>query len=197
MKQRLRAHSASRPGSSGVTHPAEQSGAYVHTFQAREVVSVHPGKLFEYLDDPRHLRFLVPLGPSISSGGAASCALDEQQGHGVGARVRREGNFLGSEVAVNEEVEFYAPPRRKVWRTVEGPRPFFIGSYRMGFEVDPLPVGSDLCVFIDWNPVPNRFHRLLDWFSERCARRVVKSILLSARRRFAQDVRAAYGLGPG
>ena len=190
MKQRFRAHSASLPGRFGATQTAEMPGTYVHTFQARDVVSAYPGKLFEYLDDPGHLGFLLPTGASIAGGGAAS-VLDEQQGHGVGARVRREGNFLGSELAVDEEVEFYAPPRRKVWRTVDRPRLFFIDSYRMGFEVEPLAVGADLCVFIDWNPVHSRLHRLLNWVSERCARKFVKSILLSAKRHFEPNVRPA------
>ncbi|CAM4302523.1 Polyketide cyclase/dehydrase/lipid transport protein [Novosphingobium lubricantis] len=76
--------------------------------------------------------------------------LDEAQGRGVGAKIALEGRMLGIALRVEEVITEYRPPAQKVWETIGEPRLLVIGSYRMGFTVEPQPTGSLLAVFIDY-----------------------------------------------
>ena len=52
---------------------------------------------------------------------------------------------LSLPLALEEVVTERAPPRRKVWETIGQPKLFVIGSYRMGFEIEPeAPPGRSL-----------------------------------------------------
>lgn len=74
------------------------------------------------------------------------------------------GRVLGLPLHVEGVVIEYAPPLRKFWETVGAPRLLVIGSYGMGFALEPRHHGSPLTIFIDYDPPPgflNAIGRLL------------------------------------
>ena len=89
---------------------------------------------------------------------------------------------------MHETVVERMPPRRKVWQTVGTPRLLLIGPYRMGFDVAPLPDGSLLRVFIDYD-LPGTF--LGRWlgkvFGHADARWCTARMVRDAARHFAQS----------
>jgi hypothetical protein len=124
---------------------------YPFTESAMAEVAAAPGRLFEHLDD--HARLALHMGrrSMMMMGGRMAYTFDEVKGRAIGSVIRMGGSFLGIPLGVEEAIIERDPPRRKVWETVGRPRLLVIGTYRMGFEIEPRGDRSELRVFIDYS----------------------------------------------
>jgi hypothetical protein len=148
-------------------------------------VPASPDTLFGYLDDVRRLASHMERPSAMMLGGSMACELDAGSGRVVGSVIRIRGRVLGLEMLVEEVVTVRAPPWRKTWETRAPARLLIIGGYRMGFEITAVPIGSALCVFIDYE-IPNGFvGRLAGMLLGRSyARWCVDRVTADARQRF-------------
>ncbi len=124
---------------------------YEFHYQTSRLVRATPSAVFDELDDHERLSAHMISSSAMMAGSKMKLRLDEAQGRGVGAKIALEGRVLGIALRVEEIVTEYQPPARKVWETIGEPRLLVIGSYRMGFTVEPQPTGSLLTVFIDYD----------------------------------------------
>lgn len=85
----------------------------------------------------------------MMAGSHMDISVDAAKGKAVGSHIQLDGRVLGVALHVDEVVTVREPPLRKVWETTSTPRLLVIGAYRMGYEIVPDGVASDLRVFID------------------------------------------------
>jgi hypothetical protein len=120
-----------------------------HLEEVRETAAASDA-LFVRLDDPASLASHMTGSFWMMGGGGIEYLLDEQCGKAIGSRITMIGSAFGLNLRVDEVVVEHEPPRRKRWRTVGAPQLLIIGGYEMGFEIEPLPSGSRLRVWIDY-----------------------------------------------
>jgi hypothetical protein len=125
--------------------------SYSHHFEAGLAVNAPRETLFAELDDHEKLSAHMMQSSPMMAGSAMRFDFDEMHGRAIGSEIRMSGKMMGMTLEVREVVRERDPPRRKVWETVGSPRLLVIGDYRMGFTIDPLPNGSSLTVFIDYD----------------------------------------------
>ena len=129
--------------------------SYQHHFQRSAEVNATPEVLFAELDDHERLSAHMMKSSAMMAGSKMRLHLDERRGRDVGSKISMSGTMLGMELRLEEVVTEREPPKRKVWETIGQPRLLVIGSYRMGFAIEPLNGRSRLTVFIDYdNPEP-------------------------------------------
>jgi Polyketide cyclase / dehydrase and lipid transport len=159
---------------------------YAHTDEAAAEVGVSPDELFAHLDDQARLGAHMEKPSMMMMGGRMIYELDEAKGRAVGSVIKMGGSFLGLRLFVEEAVTERDPPRRKVWETRGRPSILIIGSYRMGFEIEPSGERSKLRVFIEYDDPPSLVGRILGGlFAPVYARWCVKRMAEDARRHFA------------
>lgn len=105
---------------------------------------------FALLDDHTRLSAHMSKRTWMMAGSRMSIDMDDAQGRSIGSRIRLRGRILGLRLSVEEIVTERNPPLKKVWRTTAPPRLLVIGSYRMGFNIEPQAGQSRLLVFIDY-----------------------------------------------
>lgn len=120
-----------------------------HLEEVRETAAA-PDALFAQLDDPASLASHMTGSSWMMGGGGMKYLLDEQCGKAIGSHITMTGSAFGFNLRVDEVVVEHEPPHRKRWRTVGAPQLLIIGGYEMGFEIEPLPSGSRLRVWIDY-----------------------------------------------
>lgn len=69
--------------------------------------------------------------------------LDAGAGRKVGSHMRLDGRVFGVRISLDEVVTEHTPPTRKVWATVGTPRLLVIGSYQLGFGIEPTPIAPN------------------------------------------------------
>jgi hypothetical protein len=142
-------------------------------------------RVFEYLDDHGHLAAHMSRRSWRMAGSRMMMELDRQDGRAVGSTIRLRGEVLGLRLAVSSVVTDRRPPVLKAWQTTGTPRLLVIGSYRLGFGIEPRGELSVLCVFIDYRLPDRGVERLLGRLLGRAyARWCVRSMLGVARRQF-------------
>ena len=100
-------------------------------------IDTDPAALFELLDDHQRLSAHMEWPSLLTAGATLRIETDEQQGRAVGSLIGMRGRVLGLAPELEELVLEHDPPRRKVWETRGAPRLLVIGSYRMGFAIEP------------------------------------------------------------
>lgn len=108
--------------------------------------------LFAYLDDHRRMSGHMSKRSWMMAGSSMTIEVDDREGRAVGSHITLKGAVLGIPLFVDEVVSRYSPGEAKTWETVGAPRLLVIGSYRMGFFVEPQGQGSLLRVSIDYEP---------------------------------------------
>jgi hypothetical protein len=124
-------------------------------------VRAPPDRLFDHLDDPSRLGTHMEKPSMMMMGGRMTYELDEAKGRALGSVIKMGGSFFGIGLSVEEVVTERDPPWRKVWETRGRPRLVIIGAYRMGFEITPSGAGSNLRVFIEYDPPRSPLGRIL------------------------------------
>lgn len=150
-------------------------------------LAVEPRRLFAHLDDHRRLAGHMEKPSLMTAGGSMHIDLDDGDGQAIGSVIRMTGRVLGLRLYVEEAVTLREPPRRKTWETRGEPRLLVIAAYRMGFTVSPLPNGSRLVVFIDYQLPSTGVARWLGFLLGR-------AYAAWCTRRMANDARIAFGL---
>ena len=150
-------------------------------YEDRTTIAAPPERVFAFLDDPQRLAGHMSEPSWKMGGGRMAVEVDAGGGRVVGSRIMLRGSAFGMPLSLDEVVTRRDPPRAKEWETVGEPRLLVIGSYRMGFEVQPSGGGSDLRIFIDYN-APARNAWLGTLFGEMYARWCVRMMLSDARR---------------
>jgi hypothetical protein len=117
--------------------------------ESTATVRASPEAAFEYLDDFERLVAHMAKPSAMMMGSQMKISLDESRGRAVGSKVRMAGRMAGMELGLEEEVIEREPPFRKVWQTVRT-QLVVIGSYRLGFAIEPKGERSALRVFIDY-----------------------------------------------
>jgi hypothetical protein len=125
------------------------ASAFPFHFESSAVIDAPPETAFAYLDDPTRLASHMESSSMMMLGSRMSFELDGARGQAVGSKIALVGSVLWIRLRVDEVVTERTPPVRKIWETVGEPRLLVIGSYRMGFEVQPVAGQSRLRVFID------------------------------------------------
>lgn len=147
--------------------------------------------VFAYLDDHKRLAEHMSRASWRMGGGTMQTVLDEGRGQRIGSHIRMSGRILGVELGLDEVVTERTSPLRKMWETVGSPSLVVIGSYRMGFEVEPRGTASRLRVFIDYElpttQIGRWFGRL---FGRSYARWCTKTMVADAAKHF-QSARTA------
>jgi hypothetical protein len=113
-----------------------------------ESVQASPTALFAHLD--RHDRASGKMKRSWLPGTWMHIDVDERIGGSIGTHMRITGRVLGVPVSAEEVVTLHEPPFRKTWTTVGDVRLLIVGSYRMGFSIEPHGSSSRLRVFMDY-----------------------------------------------
>lgn len=126
-----------------------QAGMTRH-LQASASIAASAEKVFARLDDQTRLAEHMGRPSVMMGGGRMTYEFDDGKGQLVGSHIRMGGSAFGLKLDLDEMVTEREPPRHKVWRTVGAPSLIIIGSYVMGFEIDPRPGGSQLTVWIDY-----------------------------------------------
>jgi hypothetical protein len=124
---------------------------YPHHFETTVHVAAPPPALFDELDDQERLSAHMMKSSAMMAGSSMGFEFDERRGRAVGSRMRLFGRMLGLSLEVIEVVTERDLPRRKAWETIGKPRLLVIGSYQMGFDIEPDGGGSHLRVFIDYD----------------------------------------------
>lgn len=148
-------------------------------------IAAPPQTLFAHLDDQTRLAAHMAKPSLIMGGGAMTYAFDEAKGQAVGSHIRMGGSAFGLKLSLDEVVTERTPPSRKVWRTVGETRLVVIGAYEMGFDLTPIPGGSALKVWIDYDLPVSGLGRALPALADAYARWCVQQM--------AGDAQTAFG----
>jgi hypothetical protein len=124
-------------------------------------ISAPAEAVFARLDDQTRLAAHMERPSAMMGGGRMTYEFDEGRGQAVGSHIKMGGSAFGLSLYVDEVVTQRDPPRRKVWKTVGQTRLIVIGAYEMGFEITPATGGSNLRVWIAYDPSPNLIGRRL------------------------------------
>jgi hypothetical protein len=129
----------------------------------------------------------------MMAGSTMDFVFDEAHGRAVGARFGLRGRVLGIPLTVDEVVTERLPPTHKAWETVGNPALLVIGSYRMGFDIEPAGTAARLKVFIDCD-LPAWPWRWLGWlFANAYARWCTRTMTRDAEKHFgAAGAEAAF-----
>lgn len=151
---------------------------FQHHFECAADVHASPEQLFSELDDQERLSAHMMKSSAMMAGSTMRFEFDERRGRAVGSRIGMFGKVLGISLELVEVVTDREPPRRKAWETVGEPRLLVIGSYRMGFDIQPEGSGSRLRVYIDYDDPPGPWRlagKLLGGLYARwCTRNIAK-----------------------
>lgn len=159
---------------------------YTLHHRSEVLLAVNEARLFAHLDDHRRLSSHMEKPSLMTAGASMRIATDERHGQAVGSVIRMTGRVLGLHLSLEEVVTTYEPPNEKAWETVGEPRLLVISDYRMGFTIDPVPGGSRLIVFIDYDLPARGTGRLLGQFLGR-------AYAAWCTRRMTGDARAVFG----
>lgn len=121
-----------------------------HVEGVREIVQPVE-QAFAVLDDHMRLTSHMSRRSLATLGGRMDTVVDSGHAQVVGSVIRVHGRVLGIWLSLEEIVVERDPPWRKAWETIGAPRLLVIGSYRMGFSLEP---GSRTRarVWIDYDP---------------------------------------------
>jgi hypothetical protein len=145
-------------------------------------------KVFAYLDDHARLSKHMTKSSWMMAGSRMSIKVDAAQGRAVGSKISLSGRVLGIPLSVDEVVIEHRPPVRKAWETVGVPRLLVIGSYRMGFDIEPQGDSSVLSVLIDYTPPENFLGRWLRFLGKLYARWCTQQMTADAVAHFKNGV---------
>jgi hypothetical protein len=163
---------------------AEREMSFAHHEESHTFVDASPEALFAYLDDPRRLGGHMEKPSAMMLGGSMRYVFDAGEGRVIGSVIRMNGDVLGLKLALDESIT-ERTGARKVWETRGEPRLLVIGRYRMGFEIEPAGEGSNLRLFIDFDPPQRGFSRFLgSLFGRPYARWCVERMAQDAARHF-------------
>ena len=157
------------------------STPYSYHEDASTLVNTHAARLFEYLDDQRHLSAHMSKSSWMMLGSRMTIVTDAGGGRGVGSRLTLTGSVLGIPLGVAGVVTRHEPPRYKAWETVGSPRLLVIGAYRTALEITPVDATSRVRVSIDYD-LPDRgisrwLGKLLGrWYARWCVDRMVGDV---------------------
>jgi hypothetical protein len=159
---------------------AEEARAFAYHEKSVGQVNASAERVFAHLDGHARLAAHMERRSWRMGWGRIAVHLDEEAGRAVGSQIRMEGTVLGIRLHVEEIVTKRVPPTRKVWQTVGVPRLVVIGSYRMGFVIEPAALGDGavmLSVFIDYHLCSGwsrPFGRLVGrWYARWCTSQMV------------------------
>lgn len=123
-------------------------------------------------------------------GGRMRYVLDALAGRSVGSVIRMEGRMLGIRLVVRETVVERDPPRHWAWQTDGPQRLIVLAAYRMGFDAAPVPAGTRLRLFLDYDlpaaPIARLLGRLLAGsYARWCVGQVIEGTGMALSRRAA------------
>ena len=127
-----------------------QASKLPYHYESRRHVSAPASVVFAHLDDHNRLSSHMSRSSWMMAGSRMDVSVDAAKGKAVGSHIQLDGRVLGIALDVDEVVTVHEPPHCKVWETTATPRLLVIGAYRMGYEIMPDGVASDLRVFIDY-----------------------------------------------
>ena len=163
------------------TAPIAPAGSRIYPYhhETTGLVTTSAVNLFTHVDDHARLSSHMSKSSWMMGGGKMRVELDDDRGQRVGSRIRVAGRVFGVQLSLEEVVIDREPHYRKAWETTLPPRLLVIGHYRMGFEIMPVPNGSQLRVFIDYalpETIPSRWLGYLfgPFYAKWCTRRMVR-----------------------
>ena len=161
--------------------------------ESTALIAASPGDVFAHLDDQERLAAHMTRSSMMMGGGRMTYEFDAHKGKAVGSHIKMGGSAFGISLFVDEVVTVREPPRRKMWKTVGHTRLIVIGPYEMGYAVDGRSGGSELRVWIDYEP-PRGWARFIPWLGSMYARWCVGRMTADAAGRFGRISAMAPGL---
>lgn len=156
-----------------------------HHYEDSTLISASPEDLFAYIDD--HARFSSHMSESswMMGGGKMDVSVDDGKGQKVGSHIRLSGSAFGMKLFLDEIVTRHEPPRIKTWKTVGDLKLLVVGHYRMGIDIQPRGVASQLRVYIDYD-LPEKNVWLGRLFAGMYAQWCVGQMINGARNEFKE-----------
>lgn len=154
-------------------------------YEDEALIAASATRVFDWLDDPRHLAAHMNRSSAMMAGGSMALFLDEMQGRQVGSQIRMRGRMLGLLLELDEVVTEREAPIRKVWETVGEPTLWVLSRYRMGVDLKSAANGCYVRVFIDYDlPASPVLSWLARWMSRPYAVWCVEQMLAAVREAF-------------
>jgi len=147
--------------------------------ESSALVNASAERVFEQLDDQTRLSEHMSKRSWKMGWGRMETVLDAQHGRSVGSHIVLRGRVFGIRLYLDEVVIIREPPLKKTWETVGQPRLLVIGPYRMGFDLLPDGISSQLRVAIDYELPAKGMSRLLGRlfgrsYAKWCTRQMVR-----------------------
>jgi hypothetical protein len=115
------------------------------------IVAAPAEDVFAFLDDPTVLGVHMEKPSVMMLGATMRYDLDDAKGRAAGSVIKMTGSVLGIGLYLEEVVTDRLPPLRKIWETRGPVRLLVIGSYRMGFRIEPAARGCRVEVLIEYD----------------------------------------------
>lgn len=163
---------------------------YTHHYCKTVEVAATAPALFAELDHHERLADHMMQSSAMMAGQRMRFEFDRDHGRRIGSKITMVGHMLGLDLIVEEVVLDRDPPRTKTWETVGNPQLLVIGSYRMGFTIEPRGPASRLTVFIDYRLPRGLLSIVGRLFGPMYARWCVNSMVDGAALRAASASRA-------
>lgn len=158
----------------------------VRHYERSAPVMAPPADVFAFVDDQSRLSSHMSQSSWMMGGGRMEIATDAGRGREIGSHMRLGGKVFGVRLSLEQVVTEREPPRHKLWETIGTPHLVVIGSYRMGFDIQPDANGSMLRVFIDYELPATSAARWLGYvLGGTYAKWCVTQMVESARQHFA------------
>ncbi len=137
--------------------------------------------VFAFLDTHENIAAHMNRPNWAMLGGTMTTSLDNAVGKEIGSVINIQGKVLGVPISLAEVVIQRVPPRCKRWETTGTPQLIVIGSYRMGFEIEPAAAGCRVTASIDYEFPRTLLGKLLGRFvgpayARWCVNRIVEAV---------------------
>lgn len=145
-------------------------------------VRAAPESVFAFLDAHENIAEHMNRPNWAMLGGTMTTSLDNKGGKEIGSVMIVEGKVLGIPISLKEVVIQRVPLRCKRWETMGTPRLIVVGSYRMGFEIEPVATGCRITASIDYDFPRTRLGKLLGSlvgpsYARWCVNRIVEAVV--------------------
>lgn len=147
-------------------------------YEASIIINASPENIFNFANDHRNFSSHMNQSNWMMGGQKMETVIDQGHGQRVGSHIRMEGKIFGVRLFLDEVITEYAPPRKKVWKTVGDLNLLVIGNYQLGFEIRPEKDNSIFKVFIDYDLPRKRWIGKLfgKIYAKWCVKQMIKSV---------------------
>lgn len=152
-------------------------------YEESALIPASADNIFALADDPANFSSHMNKSSWMMGGGKMETGTDDGKGQKIGSHIRMNGKILGINLFLDEVVTKHEPPLKKEWQTVGNLNLLVIGSYKLGFEINPDNNKSNFKVYIDYNLPKPPLTRLLglllgNFYAKWCVNQMINGVKL-------------------